>query len=232
MLRGTQDRDARTEREEQRVMPDEKTTASEQEQPSEQTHARAQPSSGQVSRAEGERRPVGSPIEPRIPSWRHRRQDDRELSKLITAWVEHTWDEDKVKPAFIENEFQGRLQSYRAWARGWRVAQISVWVLIALLGLLISVFAGFKVGHGFTIVAGALIATLTTLTNATHPAQQADGYLTARLGLRDEGWALLNHTGSYAKLQGDAAFAHFADAIHSIVVKKRSMTTLDLLSAS
>ena len=211
-------------------MQDEGTIASEPDQPSEKPQARAQASSEQVGRAQGERRPAGSPIEPQMRSWRRRQQDDRELSKLITAWVKHTWDEDKVKPAFIENEFEGRLRSYRAWARGWRAAQISIWVLIALLGLLISVFAGFKVGHGFTIVAGALIATLTTLTNATHPAQQADGYLTARLGLRDEGWALLNHTGAYSNLEGDAAFAHFADAIHGIVVTKRSMTTLASLT--
>jgi hypothetical protein len=213
-------------------MQDETPPTGEPEQPSETKQAGAQESSRRVGGPHGQRRPPGSPTEPQMRSWRRRQQDDRELSKLITAWVEHTWVEDKVKPAFIENEFEGRLRSYRAWARGWRAAQISIWVLIALLGLLISVFAGFKVGHGFTIVAGALIATLTTLTNATHPAQQAAGYLTARLGLRDEGWALLNHTGAYANLEGDIAFAHFADAIHGIVVAKRSTTTLDSLTPS
>jgi hypothetical protein len=183
----------------------------------------------------GEREAYGSRPrhlpEPHTRSSRRRQQDDRELSQLITAWIRHEWSGDKVKSAYIENEFEGRLQSYRRWARGWRIAQISIWVVITLLGLLISVFAGFKVGHGFTIVAGALVATLTTLANATHPAQQADGYLNARLGLRDEGWTLLNQTDGYAQLgDPEARFAHFTDAIHSIVATKRANTTLDALA--
>jgi hypothetical protein len=93
--------------------------------------------------------------------------------------------------------------------------------------LLISVFAGFKTGHGFTIVAGALVATLTTLTNALHPSKIADGYEHARLTIRAECWSFLDRRGAYADLTDDAAYAHFEDAIAEIVTTKRTMTSLD-----
>lgn len=113
------------------------------------------------------------------------------------------------------------MRSWRKQARWWRAAQISIWLLIALLGLVISVLAGFKSGHGFTIIAGALIATLTTLTDAMHPAKQADGYLNARLTLRDEGWDLLNRTGEYAALTDEAKrYEHFVAAVRNIVQTK------------
>ena len=161
-----------------------------------------------------------------------RRQEDTDLSALVKNWVEDTWHEDHVKLTFIETELEARLRSWRKQARWWRAAQLSIWLLIALLGLLISVFAGFKSGHGFTIIAGALVATLTTLTNATHPAKQADGYLNARLTLRDEGWDLLNGTGSYAKLENDEArYKHFVATVHDVVQTKRKATNLDALTA-
>lgn len=158
------------------------------------------------------------------------REEDRDLSDLVVSWVQTNWPQDQVKRTFVQTELEARLASYRRQARWWRAAQISIWLLIALLGLLISVFAGFKTGHGFTLVAGALVATLTTLVNASHPAKQADGYLNARLALRDEGWYLLNHTNTYAKLTNDQAYAQFTTAVHKIIATKRAQTSLDALS--
>ncbi|MGN6167947.1 MAG: hypothetical protein ACTHQQ_07215 [Solirubrobacteraceae bacterium] len=159
------------------------------------------------------------------------REQDQCLAELLTEWTQSAWPDDEAKHAYMESEVEARLASYRTAARAWRGAQISIWLLIALLGLLISVFAGFKTGHGFTIVAGALVATLTTLTNASHPSKQADGYLNARLALRDQGWDLLNQTGTYAKLNNDQAYATFTQAVHKIVITKRSQTSLDSLAS-
>ncbi len=158
------------------------------------------------------------------------REEDSHLSDLVSAWVQANWPQDQIKRTFVETELEARLASYRLQARCWRAAQISIWLLIALLGLLISVFAGFKTGHGFTLVAGALVATLTTLTNASHPAKQADGYLNARLALRDESWYLLNHTSTYQKLTNDQAYVQFTAAVHKIIATKRAQTSLDALS--
>ena len=158
------------------------------------------------------------------------RHEDAKLAALVKAWVENAWKGDSIRRTFIETELEAKLGSYRKQARSWRTAQVSIWLLIAVLGLLISVFAGFKSGHGFTIIAGALVATLTTLTNATHPSKQADGYLTARLALRDDGWYLLNHTGEYAKLNDEGRYAHFVDQVHKIVQTKRTSTNLDALT--
>ena len=160
-----------------------------------------------------------------------RHHEDAELVSLVNAWVNKIWPEDAIKKTFIETEFDARLRSYRKQAVWWRTAQISSWLLLATLGLLISVFAGFQTGHGFTIIAGALVATLSTLTNAIHPSKQADGYLTARLALREEGWDLLNRTGDYAKLTDDTSrYLHFDSAVDEIVKTKRTSTSLDSLS--
>lgn len=160
-----------------------------------------------------------------------RKHEDTELAALVRAWVADKWPDANVKRTFIETELEAKIGSYRTQARAWRAAQVLIWLLIAVLGLLVSVFAGFKTGHGFTIIAGALVATLTTLTNATHPSKQADGYLTARLALRDEGWSLLNRTGDYAGLDDDGRYEHFVDAVHKIVLTKRTSTNLDALTA-
>jgi hypothetical protein len=156
--------------------------------------------------------------------------EDARLSEQITSWVENTFPGDDVKRTFVEAELRSRLESYARQARSWRAAQILIWLLIVLLGLLISVFAAFKSNHGFTIVAGALIATLTTLANATHPARQADAFTTAGLALRDEGWHLLNHMDDYAQLADLARYEHFAEAIHTIVQTKRRSANLDGLA--
>jgi hypothetical protein len=150
----------------------------------------------------------------------------------MDEWVTKAFPKDDEPRAFIKAEFEGRLWSYLRSSRSWRVAQISIWALIAGLGLLITIFAGYKTGHGFTIVAGALIAMLTTFSNSAHPAQKADGYGNARLNLRDEGWTLLNGTGDYAPLKGnpDAMYAHFAGTISQIVATKRQNTTVDGLA--
>jgi hypothetical protein len=158
------------------------------------------------------------------------KEQDQSLAQLLIGWVQAGWPDDETKHAYMETEVDARLASYRGQARAWRAGQISIWLLIALLGLLISVFAGFKTGHGFTIVAGALVATLTTLTNASHPSKQADGYLNARLALRDQGWDLLNQAGNYAKLDKDEAYTAFTEAVHKIVVTKRAQTSLDTLA--
>jgi hypothetical protein len=157
--------------------------------------------------------------------------EDTELAALVKDWVEDKWPGDNIKRTFVETELEGKIASYRKQARAWRGAQIFTWLLLAGLGLLISVFAGLKSGHGFTIIAGALVATLTTLTNATHPSKQADGYLTARLALRDEGWDLLNGMSDYASLDDEGRYEHFLEAVHKIVVTKRTSTNLDSLTA-
>jgi hypothetical protein len=166
---------------------------------------------------------------------RRRVNEDTELAALLTDWVEQRFPGDQVKRAFIEGEVEDRLRSYRSWAKFWRILQISTWLLIAILGLLITIFAGLKTGHVFTIVAGALVATLTTLTNAMHPSKQADAYLTARLALRDEGWDLVTCTGAYAPPQASddsARFDQFKTKVRAIVRTKRLGTTLDSLASS
>jgi hypothetical protein len=166
---------------------------------------------------------------------RHRLKQDTELAVLLTDWVQRTWPQDEVKHSFIESEVEDRLRSYRTWARFWRLLQISVWLLITILGLLITIFAGLKTGRGFTIVAGALVTTLTTLINAMHPSKQADAYLTARLALRDEGWDLVTCTGAYAPSAAtdDAVrFDEFKTKVREIVRTKRAGTNLDSLTPS
>lgn len=152
----------------------------------------------------------------------------------MDEWLQNEFPGDWERRGFIKDEFEGRLGCYRRASRAWRAAQISIWVLVALLGLLITIFAGYNTGHGFTIVAGALIAMLTTFSNSARPAQKADGYGNAHLGLRDEGWTLLNGTGDYASLKGDPdeIYAHFAGTISQIVATKRQNTTMDGLAPS
>jgi hypothetical protein len=154
---------------------------------------------------------------------------DTELCALVTAWAEKTGN-DAVELSFIKAELTDRLESYRKQAQWWRAAQISTWLLIAILGVLISVLAGVKTGQGVTIVAGALVATLTTLTNAIHPGKKADGYLDARLELRDECWNLLNHDGKYAAQDDHARYMYFVEQVRKIVKAKRAITNLDGLS--
>jgi hypothetical protein len=158
--------------------------------------------------------------------------DDAELSRLLTDWVGERFpdDHDGVRRTFIDVEFRQRLRSYRKSARSWRAAQILLWLVVAVFGLLVSILAGFKTGHGFTIVAGALVALLTTLTNALHPSQAADGYQDARLALRDQGWSLLLSTDGYANMKEDAvtAYDQFAGQIRRIVQAKRATTRFTL----
>ena len=185
---------------------------------------------------------TGAGKDRRWPRWlRWLRWGSRELSErdialcdLVKLWVKQTWPEDnKVKLGFVRAEFESRLGTYRNHARAWRSAQISIWLLITLLGVLISVLAGFNSAHGFIIVAGAVIATLTTLTNALHPGRQAEGYQTARLALRDQGWLLLNRIGTYAtpgddEKGQDDQYKLFIREVHRIVETKRTSTNLDL----
>lgn len=171
---------------------------------------------------------AGAPTRSAAPSG----PNDGALCRCMEVWVQTEFPGDEERHGFITDEFEGRLGTYRRASQAWRALQISIWVLATVLGLLITIFAGYNTGHGFTIVAGALIAMLTTFSNSAHPAQKADGYGNARLGLRDEGWTLLNGTGAYGPMKGDphAMYAHFADTISQIVAAKRQNTTLDGLA--
>jgi hypothetical protein len=161
-----------------------------------------------------------------------RNVDDADLSSQLEDWMATRFPGDKTgaKRTFIKDEFEARLTSYQKASRYWRAAQISVWSAVVLLGALISIFAAFKTGHGFTIIAGTLVALLTTLTNALHPSQEADGYGDARLALRDQGWSLLNGMGDYADTSktDDDRYKTFAAAIGQIVNTKRTATKFTL----
>jgi hypothetical protein len=165
----------------------------------------------------------------------HHSEEDTTLAARLTAWVQETAHGESVKSDFMESVVESRLRAYRSWARFWRWLQISAWLLIAVLGLLITVFAGLKTGHAFTIVAGALVATLTTLTNAAHPSKLADDYEDARVALRNEGWDLVTQTGDYAPPQvtdDEVRFTKFKNKVTAIVAAKRANTKLDALGAS
>jgi hypothetical protein len=198
-------------------------------------HGATGPAGRQIARARpGEVQPPNHRLLP-FARARDRIKDDAALAALLTEWVQRTWPDEDVKQSFIASEVDNRLRSYRGWANFWRSLQISTWLLIAILGLLITIFAGLKTGHVFTLIAGAVVATLTTLTNAMHPSKQADGYLTARLALRDEGWDLVTCTGAYASGEkGDnaARFDLFKTNVREIVRTKRASTSLDSLAAS
>jgi hypothetical protein len=164
---------------------------------------------------------------------------DAELCGLVQDWIGRAWPEEsqpaehKIKSTFVVSELQARLHSYRYWAIGWRIAQISLWLLVTLIGLCISVLGGFKSGRGLMIFFGALVATLTTLTNAMHPAREADGYNDARVRLREEGWALVNRTGQYAEAPNretgpEELYRTFVERVHRIVETKRISTRFNL----
>jgi hypothetical protein len=157
---------------------------------------------------------------------------DADLSSQLEDWIADKFPDDKTgaKRTFIKDEFETRLTSYQKASRRWRIAQIFLWSAVVVLGALISIFAAFKTGHGFTIIAGTLVALLTTLTNALHPSQEADGYGDARLALRDQGWSLLNGLGDYADttVTEDDRYKTFAAAVGRIVTTKRTATKFTL----
>jgi hypothetical protein len=154
-------------------------------------------------------------------------QEDAALAELVVAWVNDTAkpEDREVELAFVDAEFDDRLTSYRASSRWWRVAQMAAWISTALLELLVAVLAGLKTGHGISIVAGALVATLTTFSQARHPGKRADGYLDARLELRDQAWDLLNHIGAYAQLNKDNCHDQFVTHVREVVNRKRTATS-------
>jgi hypothetical protein len=79
------------------------------------------------------------------------------------------------------------------------------------------------------IIAGAAVATFTTLTNTLHPGKKADGYNDARLRLREEGWNLLMKDGDYRRLTSEPErFTHFVAAVRRIVKAKRANTNLEI----
>jgi hypothetical protein len=154
---------------------------------------------------------------------------DRELVKRVTDWIEAAMSaEREVALAFVEGELDARLVSYWKSAQRWRTVQIVIWLVMALLGLLVSVLAGLKIGRTTLIVAGALVATLTTFNQAMRPGGRADGFHTARLQLRDAAWDLLNHMGQYHKPNPPACYELFVKQVREIVQGKRSATGWDL----
>jgi hypothetical protein len=79
------------------------------------------------------------------------------------------------------------------------------------------------------VVAGGLVATLTTFSQAAHPGRQADGYQDARLAIRDEAWDLLTNANDYECLKTDEErFKHFAEKVRDIVRRKRTATQFQL----
>jgi hypothetical protein len=158
-------------------------------------------------------------------------EEDATVAKLLQERLERLpepKDED-VHKAFGKVEFERRLRDYRRAASLWRAAQVGSWLAIASLGLLGSVLAAVESGHIIAVVAGSLVAILTTFAQAAHPGRQADGYQNARRAIRDEAWDLLNGTGDYEKETDEAqAFKMFAGRIRKIVTDKRSVTQLHL----
>ena len=153
----------------------------------------------------------------------------------LERWIKQRWsgEELNVRMTFVEAQFRKRLSTYKFRAIVWRVAQILTWIVITVLGLLITVFAGYHFGHGFIIVAGAAIATLTTASNALRPGTEADGYNNGRRSLRDDGWALLNDIDPYRQLPHTEPgqverYRLFVSRVHEIVDTKRTATTLNL----
>jgi hypothetical protein len=76
--------------------------------------------------------------------------------------------------------------AYKRAGSWWRLAQVAIWLLIALLGLLGAVLAATKTQTSIAVLAGGLVATLTAFTSSAHPGRQADGYENARLAIRDQ----------------------------------------------
>ncbi len=194
--------------------------------------ATGQPAGAAAARPRGGEEP--SRFRP-VAKARHRAQEDAELADELTSWVQRNCPQDEIRRHYMALQVATRLRTYRTWAKFWRYVQISSWLVVATLGLLITVFAGLKTGHAFTIVGGALVAMLTTLTNAAHPSKLADGYENAREALHAEAWDLLTGTGDYAKpdlADATARFNHFKDRVTAIVVSKRASTKLDALAPS
>jgi hypothetical protein len=142
---------------------------------------------------------------------------------------------EDVHKSFADVEFKERLRQYGNWAKGWRAAQVGIWLAVASLGLLGSVLAAVESGQIIAVVAGALVATLTTFAQAARPGLQADGYTAAKRAMRDEAWDLLNGTGDRYESKPDEepktdeeAFKAFAEQIRQIVKVKRSTTQLQL----
>jgi hypothetical protein len=158
-------------------------------------------------------------------------EEDATVAQLLQRRLERLpepKDED-VHKAFAEVEFERRLREYRKLATRWRAAQVGSWLAIVSLGLLGSVLAAVESGRIIAVVAGSLVAILTTFAQTAHPGRQADGYDNARRAIRDEAWDLLNGTGHYNDETGEThAFKVFAERIREIVTLKRSATQFQL----
>ena len=152
---------------------------------------------------------------------------DDELVSLVRAWIETAMSgKDEVALPFVKGELDWRLGWYRSQTSRWRRVQIATWLVTAILGLLVSVLAGLKTGHTVLILAGALVATLTTFNQAMHPGRRANGYDTARLQLREAAWDLVNQMGQYAAHKHDspACYELFVKQVRDIAGRRRIAT--------
>jgi hypothetical protein len=181
--------------------------------------------------------------------WSIRKEDeDATVVYLLQKRLERLPERhgEDVHKAFADVEFKERLRQYGNWANLWRVAQVGIWLTVASLGLLGSVLAAVESGHIIAVVAGSLVAILTTFAQAARPGLQADGYTNAKRAMRDEAWDFLSGTGDrYKGLKGkrgrrqhqrqaqgqeddEEAFKLFAKQIREIVKAKRSATQFQL----
>lgn len=162
------------------------------------------------------------------------------MCRLVSVWIENAkLAREDVYKAFVTEEFEKRLRTYRCRGRVWRGAQILIWLSIALLGLLGSVLAATDTANTIAIVAGALVGILTTFTQAAHPGRQADAHEVVRLAMRDEAWALLSGIDPYGKavdkenrkpLTPEEAFTVFIEQVRALVKSKREATRISDLS--
>lgn len=157
---------------------------------------------------------------------------DVTVSTLFEEWIDKADLPDKqskIHADFAKMEVEERLRSYKEVGSRWRTAQVAIWILIAALGLLGAALAVTESQHTIAVIAGGLVATLTAFTSAAHPGRQADGYVKARLDIRDQAWDLLNELGDYKDLKTDETrFETFATAIRNIVHRKRTATQFQL----
>jgi hypothetical protein len=157
--------------------------------------------------------------------------DDETVARRFNEWIAGAQlpEPKDVHVDYAKVEVVGRLQSYQRTGSSWRIAQVAIWLFTAFLGLLGAALAVTDAEHTVAVVAGGLVATLTTFTQAAHPGRQADGYENARLAIRDEAWDLLTNAGDYEGLTTDEErFKHFAEEIRDIVRLKRTVTQFQL----
>jgi hypothetical protein len=108
---------------------------------------------------------------------------------------------DVARKSWLEAEYLGRLSVYDRRERTWLQRQTIVSVSLVGFGLLGSVSAAVGTGSGalktVAIIAGALVASLTTINQVWSPASRAEAYRAGCADMRDEGWDYVLGLGSY-----------------------------------